>query len=129
MLKIKAPGETKFDALSLGEVMLRLDPGPGRIRNARSFDVWEGGGEYMTIDVTFAFDNYQYSADKAGHTGSRSTRGAGLLDLLGDVAGFADTVRGTLKSGKPRNIQDAVNKLQRIGNSLDNITDNLPTKG
>lgn len=46
MLKIKAPGETKFDALSLGEVMLRLDPGPGRIRNARSFDVWEGGGEY-----------------------------------------------------------------------------------
>lgn len=46
MLKIKASEETKFDALSLGEVMLRLDPGPGRIRNARSFDVWEGGGEY-----------------------------------------------------------------------------------
>ena len=46
MLKIKAPGETKFDALSMGEVMLRLDPGPGRIRNARSFYVWEGGGEY-----------------------------------------------------------------------------------
>ena len=26
--------------------MLRLDPGEGRIRNARSFRVWEGGGEY-----------------------------------------------------------------------------------
>ena len=46
MLTIKDPGKTKFDQLSLGEVMLRLDPGPGRVRNTRSFDVWEGGGEY-----------------------------------------------------------------------------------
>jgi hypothetical protein len=35
-----------FDAVSLGEVMLRLDPGEGRIRAARTFSVWEGGGEY-----------------------------------------------------------------------------------
>ena len=35
-----------FDAISLGEVMLRLDPGIGRIRTTRKFDVWEGGGEY-----------------------------------------------------------------------------------
>jgi len=35
-----------FDEISLGEVMLRLDPGEGRIRNARSFMAWEGGGEY-----------------------------------------------------------------------------------
>ena len=35
-----------FDEISLGEVMLRLDPGEGRIRTARSFRVWEGGGEY-----------------------------------------------------------------------------------
>ena len=32
--------------MSLGEVMLRLDPGEGRIRTARSFRAWEGGGEY-----------------------------------------------------------------------------------
>ena len=38
--------ECRFDLVALGEVMLRLDPGDGRIRNARSFDVWEGGGEY-----------------------------------------------------------------------------------
>lgn len=36
----------KFDLLSLGEVMLRFDPGEGRVKNARSFTVWEGGGEY-----------------------------------------------------------------------------------
>jgi len=35
-----------FDQISLGEVMLRLDPGEGRIRTARSFTAWEGGGEY-----------------------------------------------------------------------------------
>ncbi len=38
-----------FDAVSLGEVMLRLDPGEGRIRTARHFNVWEGGGEYNVI--------------------------------------------------------------------------------
>lgn len=46
MLKIKSASQTKFDAIALGEVMLRLDPGSGRIRNTRTFDVWEGGGEY-----------------------------------------------------------------------------------
>ena len=35
-----------FDQLSLGEIMLRLDPGEGRIRTAREFKAWEGGGEY-----------------------------------------------------------------------------------
>ena len=35
-----------FDVVSLGEVMLRFDPGAGRIRTSREFRVWEGGGEY-----------------------------------------------------------------------------------
>jgi len=38
--------ECKFDQISLGEVMLRLDPGDVRIKTARSFTAWEGGGEY-----------------------------------------------------------------------------------
>jgi len=36
----------RWDCLSLGEVMLRLDPGENRIHTARHFQVWEGGGEY-----------------------------------------------------------------------------------
>ncbi len=36
----------RWDCLSLGEVMLRLDPGEGRIATTRQFQVWEGGGEY-----------------------------------------------------------------------------------
>lgn len=45
-LKVKPKDSCKYDLFSLGEVMLRLDPGDGRIRNARSFTAWEGGGEY-----------------------------------------------------------------------------------
>src|SRR5437762_1793018 len=45
-MKIKAKSECRWDLVSLGEVMLRLDPGAGRIHTARSFQVWEGGGEY-----------------------------------------------------------------------------------
>ena len=45
-LNIRPAEETRYDILSLGEVMLRLDPGEGRIRTTRQFRVWEGGGEY-----------------------------------------------------------------------------------
>ena len=45
-LKIKKLEECKYASVSLGEVMLRLDPGEGRINTARNFRVWEGGGEY-----------------------------------------------------------------------------------
>ena len=45
-LKLRPADECRYDIVSLGEVMLRLDPGEGRIRTARQFRAWEGGGEY-----------------------------------------------------------------------------------
>src|SRR5215813_12759704 len=45
-LAIKPKPGCRFDLVSLGEVMLRLDPGDTRVATARRFDVWEGGGEY-----------------------------------------------------------------------------------
>jgi 2-dehydro-3-deoxygluconokinase len=45
-LNLKPKESCKWDQVSLGEVMLRLDPGIGRVHTARSFQVWEGGGEY-----------------------------------------------------------------------------------
>jgi 2-dehydro-3-deoxygluconokinase len=45
-LSIRPESECQYDCISLGEVMLRLDPGEGRVRTARSFKAWEGGGEY-----------------------------------------------------------------------------------
>ena len=43
---IRPPDSARWDLVSLGEVMLRLDPGEQRIHTTRSFRVWEGGGEY-----------------------------------------------------------------------------------
>jgi len=45
-MQIKTRESVTWDALSLGEIMLRLDPGEGRIHTTRSFQAWEGGGEY-----------------------------------------------------------------------------------
>jgi 2-dehydro-3-deoxygluconokinase len=45
-LELKPAGTCKWDVVSLGEVMLRLDPGEERIATTRSFRAWEGGGEY-----------------------------------------------------------------------------------
>src|SRR6188474_1512431 len=45
-LSVKPKSGCRFDLVSLGEVMLRLDPGEGRIHTTRAFQVWEGGGEY-----------------------------------------------------------------------------------
>lgn len=46
VLEVKPKGSCRWDCVSLGEVMLRLDPGDSRVHTARSFQVWEGGGEY-----------------------------------------------------------------------------------
>jgi 2-dehydro-3-deoxygluconokinase len=46
MLKVKAKVGGGYDLVSIGEVMLRLDPDEGRIHTTRHFTVWEGGGEY-----------------------------------------------------------------------------------
>lgn len=45
-LALRERDDCRYDLVSLGEVMLRLDPGEGRIRTTRTLRVWEGGGEY-----------------------------------------------------------------------------------
>jgi 2-dehydro-3-deoxygluconokinase len=45
-LSIPEASSCRYDLVSLGEVMLRLDPGDGRIATTRTFQAWEGGGEY-----------------------------------------------------------------------------------
>jgi 2-dehydro-3-deoxygluconokinase len=45
-LNVKPKQDCTWDLVSLGEVMLRLDPGDQRISTARNFRAWEGGGEY-----------------------------------------------------------------------------------
>jgi 2-dehydro-3-deoxygluconokinase len=45
-IELRPVGSCRWDLVALGEIMLRFDPGDGRISSARSFKVWEGGGEY-----------------------------------------------------------------------------------
>jgi 2-dehydro-3-deoxygluconokinase len=45
-LNIKSKQQCRWDIVSLGEIMLRFDPGARRVWTTRSFDVCEGGGEY-----------------------------------------------------------------------------------
>ena len=45
-LKLRSADSCRWDCVALGEVMLRLDPGNLRVHTTRSFQVWEGGGEY-----------------------------------------------------------------------------------
>src|SRR5215471_18060254 len=45
-LNIRAKSDCRWDLISLGEVMLRFDPGDRRVSTTRSFEVSEGGGEY-----------------------------------------------------------------------------------
>jgi len=45
-LTLRPSDSCRWDCVALGEVMLRLDPGNLRVHTTRSFQVWEGGGEY-----------------------------------------------------------------------------------
>jgi 2-dehydro-3-deoxygluconokinase len=45
-LSLKSKEHCRWDLVSLGEVMLRFDPGDRRIWTSRNFEVSEGGGEY-----------------------------------------------------------------------------------
>jgi 2-dehydro-3-deoxygluconokinase len=48
-IAVRPAAECQYDAVALGEVMLRLDPGESRVRSAREFRVSEGGGEYNVV--------------------------------------------------------------------------------
>ena len=78
-LNLRSAEECRYDAVSLGEIMLRLDPGEGRIRTAREFKAWEGGGEYNVVrglleaqgvydvtDVNFTPFDYRFADECAG---------------------------------------------------------------
>ena len=46
VIDVKSRAECKYDIVSLGEIMIRLDPGEERIHTTRHLRAWEGGGEY-----------------------------------------------------------------------------------
>ncbi|MCK5566808.1 MAG: sugar kinase [Actinomycetia bacterium] len=78
-LIIKPKDNCRWDAISLGEIMIRMDPGDLRIKTARNFRVWEGGGEY---NVTRGLSKC-FGKETAVVTGIvRNEIGHLLLDLI-----------------------------------------------
>ena len=59
-LRIKPKTECRWDCVSRGEVILRRDPGPGRVATTRQFQAWEGSGEYnVTRSLKRCFGSMQ----------------------------------------------------------------------
>ena len=109
-LQIKPPDQCKYDILALGEVMLRLDPGEGRIRSAREFRVWEGGGEYNV-----ARGMRRCFRQRAGVVTAFAKNEVGLLmeDLI--LQGGVDTslIRWVASDGIGRTVRNGLNFTER----------------
>ena len=55
-LQLKTADETRFDAVSLGEVLLRIDPGDVPTARAKTARIWQGGGETnVTVGLSYTF--------------------------------------------------------------------------
>jgi hypothetical protein len=84
---------------------------------------WESSNQFVIITVNFSYDAFHYSGDRTGRQMSRAGNEKSLFETLGDLAGFASTVRGSFLAGRPRSIQDAVNRLTTIRNSYGGLSD------
>lgn len=107
---LRPASECRFDEVSLGEVMLRLDPGEGRIRTARSFTVWEGGGEYNVargLSRCFGLRTALLSAFAENEVG-RLIEG---LVLQGGVD--VSLVKWVASDGIGRNVRNGLNFTER----------------
>jgi len=109
-VSIRPVAECRYDAVALGEVMLRLDPGESRIRTARSFRAWEGGGEYNVargLSRVFGLRTAVVTAlvdDEVGHL---------VEDLI--LTGGVDTqlIRWVPSDGIGRGVRNGLNFTER----------------
>ena len=110
LVDLRPAEECRYDVVSLGEIMLRLDPGEMRIRTARSFAAWEGGGEYNVargLSRVFGLRAATITAlvdDEVGH----------LVESL-IAAGGVDTslIRWVASDGIGRSVRNGLNFTER----------------
>jgi len=81
---------------------------------------WGNNDQLMILPVSFAYDRIWYSNDRTGNPSVRT--GGGFLDTLSDLAKFVDVTKQTINQGKITSIQDAINRLNRVRNSYDNLS-------
>ncbi len=109
-LSIKPKTQCAWDQVSLGEVMIRLDPGDGRIRCAREFKVWEGGGEYNVargLKRCFGLDTSIVTAIADNDVGAL------LLDLIRQGGVATSNIKWVPFDGIGRNVRVGLNFTER----------------
>ena len=108
-LKIKAKDKCRWDELSLGEVMLRFDPGDHRIATTRRFEVFEGGGEYNVargLKRCFGLDTAHVTALADNPVGR-------LVEDLMYQGGVHQLVRWVPDDGVGRTVRNGLNFVER----------------
>ena len=109
-LKIRAKQQCRWDLVSLGEVMLRFDPGDHRIWTTRQFDVFEGGGEYNVargLRRCFALDTAIVTAFVDNPVGKL------LQDLIQQGGVDQSLVRWVSDDGVGRAVRNGLNFTER----------------
>jgi 2-dehydro-3-deoxygluconokinase len=108
-LKIRPKSECRWDELSLGEVMLRFDPGDHRIATTRWFEVFEGGGEYNVargLKRCFGLDTAHVTALSDNPVGR-------LVEDLMYQGGVHQIVRWVPDDGVGRTVRNGLNFVER----------------
>ena len=108
-LKIKPKDQCRWDELSLGEVMLRFDPGDHRIATTRKFEVFEGGGEYNVargLKRCFGLDTAHVTALADNPVGR-------LVEDLMYQGGVHQVVRWVPDDGVGRTVRNGLNFVER----------------
>src|SRR4051812_40572671 len=109
-LNVKSKDRCRFDLVALGEVMLRLDPGDGRVATTRSFQVWEGGGEYNVargLKRCFGLDTALVSALADNPVGRL------VQDLIYQGGVDQSHVRWVTYDGVGRDVRNGLNFVER----------------
>jgi 2-dehydro-3-deoxygluconokinase len=109
-LTIQPKDGKRWDLVSLGEVMLRFDPGDRRIWTARRFEVSEGGGEYNVargLKRCFGLDSAIVTAIADNPVGRL------LQDLLYQGGVDQSLVRWVEYDGVGRTVRNGLNFTER----------------
>ncbi len=109
-LKIRPKESCSWDQISLGEVMLRLDPGEKRIWTTRSFEVYEGGGEYNVargLKRCFGLDTAVVTAFADNQVGRL------VQDLIYQGGVDQSLVRWVPHDGVGRSVRNGLNFTER----------------
>ena len=109
-LTIKPKEKCRYDLVALGEIMLRFDPGDRRVHTARSFDVFEGGGEYNVargLKRCFGLDTAVVTAFADNAIGRL------LQDLIYQGGVDQQFVRWVAYDGVGRSVRNGLNFTER----------------